>query len=152
MEFPRNTRLESKMKNADPSEFLKARPSNTPYPINSYEPTYNDRNFVNSRNQQIEPVQLNNDPNRQFNYFMNNFQTLNSNQNNDTFFMEHQPINTRYTQYNNDRKQELNEFRSIQTPQYEDRVPVNTRKDKNTINTNTYIPNSKILAIPKENI
>ena len=77
---------------------------------------------------------------------------LNSNQNNDKHFMEHQPINTRYTQYNNDRKQELNEFRSIQTPQYEDRVPVNTRKDKNTINTNTYIPNSKILAIPKENI
>jgi hypothetical protein len=97
-------------------------------------------------------INNNNDPNRQFNYFMNNFQTLNSNQNNDPFFMEHQPINTRYTQYSNDRKQELNEFRSIQTPQYEDRVPINTRKDKHVINTNTYIPNSKILAIPKENL
>ena len=176
MEFPRNTRLESKIKHKDPNEFLKARPSNTPYPINSFEPTYCDRNFINSRDQTnfqqgssvqlanpvklanpvqlanpvklANPVQLTNqvtnDSNSQFNYFMNNFETLNRSANCDNRFMEAQPINTRYTQFNNERKQELNEFRALQIPQYNDRTPVNTRKDRNEINTNSYIPNSKI--------
>jgi hypothetical protein len=96
--------------------------------------------------------QVTNDSNSQFNYFMNNFETLNRSANCDNRFMEAQPINTRYTQFNNERKQELNEFRALQIPQYNDRTPVNTRKDRNEINTNSYIPNSKILAIPKEHI
>jgi hypothetical protein len=168
MELPKNTRLESKIKNVDPHEYLKARPSSTPYPINSTMPMYTDRHFVNSRDLNVNPrnlpVQINNqldnkhDSNIQFNYFINNFETLNSQKPkevDDNKYLEYNPVNTRYNSFTNERKQELNNFRNIQggvINNYTDYIPLNTRKDKNSVNTNSYVPNSKILAIPKENI
>ena len=110
-------------------------------------------NPVNTRLDQNKPVQNNFQNEYTQNFFMSNFETINKHQENN-MFIDRNPVNTRRDQIEKTRNLDRNNFLKTQGGnlnnftefQYE-----NTRKDKNSIDISGYIPNSKNLALPKEN-
>ena len=111
-------------------------------------------NPVNTRLDQNKPVQNNFQNEYTQNFFMSNFETINKHQENN-IFIDRNPVNTRRDQIEKTRNLDRNNFLKTQGGnlnnftefQYE-----NTRKNKNSIDISGYIPNSKTLALPKENI
>lgn len=115
---------------------------------NYHNPT-NTRTITNNK-----PVQNNFQNEHTQNYFMSNFETINNGQE-INMYQDRNPVNTRRDQLektrNSDRQDflrnqggNLNNFTKFQ---YE-----NTRKEKKEVNISSYIPNSRTMAIPKENI
>merc|ERR1711991_1086841 len=111
-------------------------------------------NPVNTRIGQDKPVQNNFQNEYTQNFFMSNFETINKHQENN-MFIDRNPVNTRRDQIEKTRNLDRNNFLKTQGGnlnnftefQYE-----NTRKDKNSIDISSYIPNSKTLALPKDKI
>jgi hypothetical protein len=119
----------------------------------SYSPASCLPNFQNSQNNHSS-VQRSMQDKQITNSIMTNFETLNGHQE-INHFLERNPVNTRRDQLekirNSDRhhfleKQggNLHNFTNFQTQ--------NTRKVRNDINTNSYVPMGKTMAIPKENL
>lgn len=107
-----------------------------------------------SNDSNVNPVQNNFQNQYTQNFFMSNFETINNTQETN-MFMDRNPSNTRRDEMektrNDDRKDflrnqggNLNNFTEFQ---YQ-----STRKKKDEINISSYIPNSRTMAIPKENI
>jgi hypothetical protein len=115
----------------------------------NYHNPMNTRTITNNK-----PVQNNFQNEHTQNYFMSNFETINNGQE-INMYQDRNPVNTRRDQLektrNSDRQDflrnqggNLNNFTKFQ---YE-----NTRKEKKEVNISSYIPNSRTMAIPKENI
>jgi len=113
-------------------------------------------NPVNTRNIECNtnPVQNNFQNQYTQNFFMSNFETINNTQERN-MFMDRNPVNTRRDEMekirNDDRKQFLNNqggnLTNFTEFQYE-----STRKKREQMDISSYIPNSRTMAIPKENI
>ena len=105
-------------------------------------------------NNKINPVQNNFQNQYTQNFYMSNFETINNQQEINTF-LDRNPVNTRRDEVEKSRNKDRNDFLRMQggnlnnftSFQYE-----NTRKKKNDIDISGYIPNGKTMAIPKENI
>tara|TARA_B110000483_G_scaffold89069_1_gene109950 strand:- start:1297 stop:1899 length:603 start_codon:yes stop_codon:yes gene_type:complete len=115
----------------------------------NYHNPMNTRTITNNK-----PVQNNFQNEHTQNYFMSNFETINNGQE-INMYQDRNPVDTRRDQLektrNSDRQDflrnqggNLNNFTKFQ---YE-----NTRKEKKEVNISSYIPNSRTMAIPKENI
>ena len=90
----------------------------------------------------------------QNNYFTNNFETLNNNQEKNMFW-DRNPVNTRRDNVEKIRISDTYNFIEKQGGNLNNFVDFeirNTRENKINLNTNSYIPNGKTMAIPKENI
>ena len=105
-------------------------------------------------NNKINPVQNNFQNQYTQNFYMSNFETINNQQEINTF-LDRNPVNTRRDEVEKSRNKDRNDFLRMQggnlnnftSFQYE-----NTRKKKNDIDISGYIPNGRTMAIPKENI
>tara|TARA_B110000037_G_C16972787_1_gene445756 strand:- start:33 stop:596 length:564 start_codon:yes stop_codon:yes gene_type:complete len=85
---------------------------------------------------------------------MNNYETINGIQE-INHYLERNPTNTRRDIMEKTRNNDTNEFLQKQggnLHNFTDFKIEHTRKDRNSINTNTYIPMGKTMSIPKENI
>lgn len=93
-------------------------------------------------------------------YFMANYETLNQMNGPNPYIMgdisaNRNPVNTRRDQMEKMRLQEKKEFMSQQggmMNNFVDMTPQHTRKDKPNINTSTYVPMARTLAIPKDHL
>ena len=160
--------------------FLRMKSSSTPTPINNQHDHYMiDRNANNISNLDMERGMQNtrnigrmkyNEPvQTQFQqsggYFMNNFETLNNMNrgvpmfdNIDTTtnkFLERNPVNTRRDQMEKERNADKNKFMEVQggvMNNFVDMNPQYTRKGRQNVNSSSYVPMARTLAIPKENI
>ena len=113
---------------------------------------------VNTRMENNGPVQgtfqTDNFQNGFQNNYMNNYETINSNQEVNRF-LERNPVNTRRDNMEKIRNSDTNQFLTKQggnLHNFTDFKIETTRKDRNMINTNTYIPMGKTMSIPKENL
>ena len=90
----------------------------------------------------------------QSDYFMNNFETLNHQQEKN-MFLDRNPVNSRRDMMEKSRNQDRKSFLDTQGGNLTNFTPIdykNTREKKKYINTSSYIPNSINMPIPKENI
>ena len=93
-------------------------------------------------------------------YFMANYETLNQMNGQNPFIMgdisgNRNPVNTRRDQMEKMRLQEKKEFMSQQggmMNNFVDMTPQHTRKEKPNMNTSTYVPMARTLAIPKDHL
>ena len=93
-------------------------------------------------------------------YFMANYETLNQMNGSNPYIMgdistNRNPVNTRRDQMEKTRLQEKKEFMSQQggmMNNFVDMTPQHTRKDKPNMNTSTYTPLARTLAIPKDHL
>ena len=112
-------------------------------------------NPINTRlDSQINPVQNNFQNHYTQNFYMSNFETINNSQEINTF-MDRNPVNTRRDEVEKIRNKDRNDFLRHQggnLNNFTEFQYTNTRKKKNDINTSQYIPASRTMAIPKENI
>ena len=118
----------------------------------------NQGNYLNPQNTRsnanINPVQDNFQNQYTQNFFMSNFETINNNQEQNSF-MDRNPVNTRRDNMEKTRNNDRKDFLKTQGGniinftefQYE-----STRKKKEDLNISSYIPNSRTMALPKENI
>ena len=110
---------------------------------------------VNTRlNSNVNPVQNNFQNQYTQDFFMSNFETINNNQETN-MFMDRNPTNTRRDQMEKTRNSDRNDFLRNQGGNLNNFTEFqyqNTRKKKDEINISSYIPNSRTMAIPKENI
>ena len=110
---------------------------------------------VNTRlNSNVNPVQNNFQNQYTQDFFMSNFETINNNQETN-MFMDRNPTNTRRDQMEKIRNSDRNDFLRNQGGNLNNFTEFqyqNTRKKKDEINISSYIPNSRTMAIPKENI
>lgn len=144
--------------------------SNNSRPINNSHDNYifdrnaqlfynqNQGNYHNPVNTRMmtnhNPVQNNFQNEHTQNYFMSNFETINHGQERN-MYQDRNPVNTRRDQLEKTRNSDRQDFLRNQGGnlhnftefQYE-----NTRKEKKEVNISSYIPNSRTMAIPKENI
>ena len=109
-----------------------------------------ERNIMSSRNDKdYRPVQSQMQSNYQF--FNNN-----NNNNNNIINEFRNPVNTRRDNLEKSRQTDTQQFRSVQggiISNFQDIRYVNTRTNKNNdINTSSYTPMARTLAIPKEQI
>jgi len=95
----------------------------------------------------------------QSDYMMQNFETLNQFQRNipiiDPFMENRNPTNTDRDRLEKQRIQERREFLTQQggnLHNFVDLNPVYTRKERNNIQTNQYVPMPKTLALPKDKL
>jgi len=90
----------------------------------------------------------------QNNYFMNNFETLNHQQERN-MFLDRNPVNSRRDMMEKSRNQDRRNFLDVQGGNLTNFTPIDfqsTREKKKYIDTSSYIPNGVNMAIPKENI
>ena len=111
-----------------------------------------ERSITSSRNDKdYRPVQSQMQSNYQF--FNNN---NHSNNNNNIINEFRNPVNTRRDNLEKNRQSDTQQFRSVQggpISNFQDIRYVNTRTNKNNdINTSSYTPMARTLAIPKEKI
>jgi len=108
-----------------------------------------ERNIKSSRNDKdYRPVQS---------QMQSNYQFFNNNNNNNNIINEFRnPVNTRRDNLEKSRQSDTQQFRSVQggpISNFQDIRYVNTRTNKNNdINTSSYTPMARTLAIPKEQI
>jgi len=117
-----------------------------------------ERNSISSRNEFIntkKPVQSN----FQNNYYTMTFDDLNHQNNQDNQetnkYLNRNPVNTRRDTLEKERNVDKQDFLKSQggvLSNFTDIKVENTRKNKNTINSSTYIPMPRTMAIPKEQI
>jgi hypothetical protein len=144
--------------------------SNNSRPINNNHDSYifdrnaqlfynqNQGNYHNPVNTRMvnnnEPVQNNFQNEHTQNYFMSNFETINFGQERN-MFNERNPINTRRDQIEKTRNSDRQDFLRSQGGNLHNFTNFNyesTRKKKEEVDISSYIPNSRTMAIPKENI
>ena len=113
---------------------------------------------INSRMEKEGPVQTSfqkdNFHSSFQNNYMNNYETLNSKQE-INHYLERNPVNTRRDNMEKTRNNDTNNFLTKQggnLHNFTDFKVENTRKDRKGIDTNSYIPMGKTMAIPKENL
>jgi hypothetical protein len=165
--------FESDVNNVKQEDFWRPKMSNESKPIsNKHENYIFDKNanlfYQNNINNYFQPVNTrmeNNGPvqgtfqtenfqNSFQNNYMNNYETINSNQEVNRF-LERNPVNTRRDNMEKIRNADTNQFLTKQggnLHNFTDFKIETTRKDRNMINTNTYIPMGKTMSIPKENL
>lgn len=102
----------------------------------------------------VNPVQ--NDFQNQYaqNFAMSNFETINNGQERN-LFIDRNPVNTRRDQIEKTRNSDRNDFLRNQGGNLSNFTEFQyecTRKKKNEINTSSYVPSAKTMAMPKENI
>lgn len=130
---------------------------------NQFEPYSRDNTPLNTRN--IGKMKVNEKPIQQCfqqDYFMSNFETLNQmnrgvpmNSEFNNHFLDRNPVNTRRDQ---EEKTRLNDTRMFKNQQggmmnsYVDLNPQYSRREKNNIDTSIYVPMSRTLALPRENV
>ncbi len=97
-------------------------------------------------------------------YFMSNFETLNQmnkgvpmfdNNEFSNHFMNRNPVNTRRDQEEKIRTKDNSMFKSYQggpMNSFVDLNPQYTRKERNNINSSSYVPMPRTLALPRENV
>jgi hypothetical protein len=108
-----------------------------------------ERSITSSRNDKdYRPVQS---------QMQSNYQFFNNNNNNNNIINEFRnPVNTRRDNLEKSRQSDTQQFRSVQggpISNFQDIRYVNTRTNKNNdINTSSYTPMARTLAIPKEQI
>jgi len=112
-----------------------------------------ERNTISSRNDKnYRPVQSTMQSNYQF---FNNNNNINNQINNIENDLRN-PVNTRRDNIEKSRQKDTQQFMSVQggvMNNFQDLRYVNTRENKNNdINTSSYTPMARTLAIPKENI
>lgn len=112
-------------------------------------------NPVNTRmDSKIHPVQNNFQNEYAQNFYMSNFETINHQQEINTF-LDRNPVNSRRDEVEKTRNKDRNDFLRMQGGNLNNFTSFNyesTRKKKNDIDISGYIPNGKTMAIPKENI
>ena len=115
----------------------------------------NYHNPTNTRfNENVKPVQ--NDFQNQYaqNFMMSNFETINNGQEKN-LYIDRNPVITRRDQIEKTRNDDRNIFLKNQGGNLNNFTKFqydSTRKEKNEINTSSYIPSAKTMAMPKENI
>ncbi len=88
-------------------------------------------------------------------YFFNNFETLNKlaeNEEKINRFMDRNPVNTRRDEIEKERLLDKKQFMNSQggvMSNFNDLTPQQTRTDKNRSFQNSYVPNGKTMAIPR---
>ena len=115
-----------------------------------------ERSSISTRNNNTnsrKPVQTD----IQTNYYSRNYDTLNNNHDIETNkYLTRNPVNTRRDNIEKERNNDKNEFMKIQgcmlSGNYTDLQYQPTRKGRNDINSSSYVPMPRTLAIPKENI
>lgn len=161
-----------------PDEYLRPNSSSVHIPLSFQHDHYMvDRHANDLRNQQhqgnmIDRIQQNtrnigkmkhNEPVQmgfQHDYFMTNFETLNDIQNINRDpemlrFMDRNPTDVNRDQMEKTRLKDKKEFLNYQggnLQNFVDLTPQYTRKERHNVNTNTYTPMARTLAIPKEKI
>ena len=94
-------------------------------------------------------------------YFMANYETLNKIQGGSNPFImgdihaQRNPVNTRRDQLEKSRLHDKKEFMNEQggmINRFVDLTPQHTRKDRPDINTSSYVPMARTLAIPKDHL
>ena len=119
----------------------------------SYSPESTLPSFQNSQNNSYS-VQKSMQDNQISKSIMTNFETLNGHQE-VNHFLERNPVNTRRDQLEKIRNSDRNHFLEKQggnLHNFADFQTQNTRKVRNDINTNSYVPMGKTMAIPKEHL
>jgi len=122
-----------------------------------------ERNSISTRNVTVDSRKSAVQNSFQNDYYMSNYNTINNTMNNigntmniDDMNLTRNPVNTRRDQLEKERNNEKNEFRQIQggymNENFTDFRVTNTRKGRNDINSSSYVPMARTLAIPKENI
>lgn len=160
--------------------FLRTMSSSTHTPIQSNYENYQMDRYSNNINNQFEPCSRDNTPLNtrnigkmkvnekpiqqcfQQDYFMSNFETLNQmnrgipmNSEFNNHFLDRNPVNTRRDQ---EEKTRLNDTRMFKNQQggmmnsFVDLNPQYSRREKNNIDTSSYIPMPRTLALPRENV
>jgi hypothetical protein len=92
----------------------------------------------------------------QTNYYTMNFDTLNNVENDTNKYLTRNPVNSRRDNIEKERNNDKNDFMKVQGGilgnNYSDFKYECTRKGKSDINSSSYVPMPRTLAIPKENI
>ena len=164
----KQTRCNNNLIYTNDRDFFRPIISNIPTPINYNHEHYSvDQNALNMYNLDIERSsistrnKMNNDNTNpvQNSFQNNNFMNFSNNsdyQDNEiNKYLTRNPVNTRRDDIEKVRNNERQEFLKTQggmLSNFNDLTYTNTRKNKPDINTFNYIPNSRTMAIPKENI
>jgi hypothetical protein len=132
---------------------------------NNYNNNYNNNNYNNNFDIERSSVctRNNNSNSRkpvqndiQNNYYSTNFESLNNIDNETNKYLTRNPVNTRRDNLEKERNNDKNDFLKIQggmlNGNYADFKYETTRKGKNDINSSSYVPMPRTLAIPKEHI
>jgi hypothetical protein len=115
-----------------------------------------ERSSISTRNNNTnsrKPVQTD----IQTNYYSMNYDTMNNIIANDSNrYLTRNPVNTRRDNIEKERNNDKNDFMKVQggmlSGNYTDNLYEPTRKSKNEINSSSYVPMARTLAIPRENI
>ena len=157
-------------KNKKIKDFTMPQMSNQSRPINNKHDNYifdrnaqmfynqNQGNYHNPVNTRMVndnlPVQNNFQNEYTQNFFMSNFETINYGQEKNMYY-DRNPVNTRRDEVEKSRNNDRNDFLRSQggnLHNFTEFQYTNTRKSKNGIDISSYIPNSRTMALPKENI
>ena len=140
-------------------DFLRPVISNASIPL-----YYNHENYMNDKGKQnfdlersISSSRNDKDYRPVQSQMQSNYQFFNNNNNNNNIINEFRnPVNTRRDNLEKNRQSDTQQFRSVQggpISNFQDIRYVNTRTNKNNdINTSSYTPMARTLAIPKEQI
>ena len=153
-------------------DFLRPIISNQSIPIVSdhehylYDSNINECNYMNQFDIERASISTRNENSNsrkpvqstiQTNYYSTNFETLNNSIDNDANkYLTRNPVNTRRDNLEKERNNDKNDFLKYQggmlNGNYSDLRVESTRKNRNDINSSSYVPMARTLAIPKENI
>ena len=146
--------------NSNNKDFLRPVISNASIPL-----YYNHENYMNDKGKQNFDVERSITSSRNDKDYrpvqsqmQSNYQFFNNNNNNNNNIINEfrNPVNTRRDNLEKSRQSDTQQFRSVQggpISNFQDIRYVNTRTNKNNdINTSSYTPMARTLAIPKEQI
>lgn len=166
-EYTKQTRCNNTLNLESKTDFFRPLISNTPVQLKFNHEHYDnnsltmdqldiERSSICTRNNIIDTKKAPVQQSFQNDYYTMNFDKMNHyNEPEINKYLNRNPVNTRRDSLEKNRNQDRQDFMKSQggvMSNFEDIRCKNTRKDKIEINSSNYIPMSRTMAIPKENI